>query len=195
MKFIKIPGLLFIAGILLAACARPAYVEKDETVNFSKYRTYSWVDTKADKSDSSSVNLTDLSERQVRDAVNSELAKAGWKEVSDRPDLLITYDVMVERASEENSNPVYSQPYTRWYYNPYSRRWHSIYYPSQLVGYEVEEREVKEGTITIMIIDAKTDQTIWQGWTTDKVNSRNLTSREIQNSVKNIFRKFDIAQQ
>ncbi|MFI5134100.1 MAG: hypothetical protein ACHQEB_07185 [Chitinophagales bacterium] len=32
-----------------------------------------------------------------------------------------------------------------------------------------------------------------QGWTTDEVNSKNLTSKEIQNAVRSIFRKFDIA--
>jgi hypothetical protein len=43
------------------------------------------------------------------------------------------------------------------------------------------------------MIDAKTDKTVWQGWTTDEVNSRNLTSKEIQYAVKSIFRKFDVA--
>ena len=61
------------------------------------------------------------------------------------------------------------------------------------MGYDNDQQQVKEGTITIRLIDAKTDKTIWQGWTTDEVNSRNLTSKEIQNGVKSIFRKFDIA--
>jgi hypothetical protein len=78
-------------------------------------------------------------------------------------------------------------------YNPYSRRWVSIYYPSQFLGYDNNQRTVREGTITVSIIDAKTDKTIWQGWTTEEINSRNLTSKEIQNSVKSIFRKFDVA--
>ncbi|MGB3165024.1 MAG: DUF4136 domain-containing protein, partial [Chitinophagaceae bacterium] len=60
-------------------------------------------------------------------------------------------------------------------------------------GYERDERTIREGTVTISMIDAKTDKTVWQGWTTDEVNSRNLTSKEIQNSVKSIFRKFDVA--
>jgi hypothetical protein len=54
---------------------------------------------------------------------------------------------------------------------------------------------VREGTVTITMLDAKTDKTIWQGWTTDQVNSKNLTGKEIQNSVKSIFRKFDVAKQ
>jgi hypothetical protein len=61
------------------------------------------------------------------------------------------------------------------------------------MGYERDERPVKEGTVTISMIDTRTDKTVWQGWTTDEVNGRNLTSKEIQNSVKSIFKKFDVA--
>ena len=61
------------------------------------------------------------------------------------------------------------------------------------MGYERDERPIKEGTVTISMIDSKTDKTVWQGWTTDQVNSRNLTSKEIQNSVRSIFKKFDVA--
>jgi hypothetical protein len=61
------------------------------------------------------------------------------------------------------------------------------------MGYDNEARRVQEGTLTITMTDAKTDKMVWQGWTTDEVNSKNLTSKEIQNSVKSIFRKFDVA--
>ena len=33
--------------------------------------------------------------------------------------------------------------------------------------------EVREGTVTITMVDAKTNKTVWQGWTTDEVNSKN----------------------
>jgi hypothetical protein len=78
-------------------------------------------------------------------------------------------------------------------YNPYARRWVSIYYPSQFVGYDNNQRDVREGTLTLSMTDARTDKTVWQGWTTGEVNSRNLTSKEITASVKSIFRKFDVA--
>jgi len=52
---------------------------------------------------------------------------------------------------------------------------------------------VKEGTLTITVTDAGTDKTVWQGWTTSEVNSRRLTGKELSNSVKAIFKKFDIA--
>ena len=61
------------------------------------------------------------------------------------------------------------------------------------MGYENREINTREGTVTITMIDAATEKTVWQGWATDEVDSRRMTSKEIQNSVKAIFRKFDIA--
>jgi hypothetical protein len=193
MRYLKFLSAIVISGLLLAGCASVAHVEKDDSVNFSKYHTCTWVEAKASKDDSVKTKVSDLTERKIRDAVNAELAKAGWKESKTRPDVLISYDVMVERGVKDNTNPVYSQPFTRYIYNPYTRRWISIYYPSEFLGYDKDQRSVKEGTVTINVIDAKTEKTVWQGWTTDEVNSQNLTTKEIQNAVKSIFRKFDIA--
>jgi PBP1b-binding outer membrane lipoprotein LpoB len=192
MRFLKQFSVAALSGLLLAGCASVAHVEKDETVNLNNYQAYAWVDTKEQKNDSTKTKVSDLTERTIKQAVNSELVKSGWKE-SKRPDVLLTYDVLVEKGVKEQNNPVYSQPHSRYYYNPYTRRWMSVYYPSQFLGYDRDQQQVREGTITISLIDAKTDKTIWQGWTTDQVNSRNLTSKEIQNGVKSIFRKFDLA--
>jgi hypothetical protein len=193
MRFIKFLSVVALSGLLLAGCASVAHVEKDDNVNLSSYHSYAWVESKANQNDSAKTRVSDLTERRIRQAVDAELAKSGWKESKHRPDVLINYDVLVERNIKESSNPVYSQPTTRYIYNPYSRRWISIYYPSQFLGYDNDQMAVREGTITVSIIDAKTDKTVWQGWTTEEVNSRNLTSKEIQNSVKSIFRKFDVA--
>lgn len=178
---------------LLASCGTTAHIEKDDNADFSRYKTFAWIDK--DGEGRNDVNRrNDLTEEKIREAVNSELEKtAGWREVKNRPDVLLSYDVLVEKSTRESRNPVYSRPSSRVVYNPYTRRYTTLFYPSQLVGYERDERPVKEGTVTISMIDARTDKTVWQGWTTDEVNSRNLTTREIQNSVRSIFRKFDLA--
>ncbi len=49
------------------------------------------------------------SEQKVRQAVNKELGKtAGWREVKNNPDVLLSYDVLVERSVKERNDPVYS---------------------------------------------------------------------------------------
>ena len=178
---------------LLASCSSTAHIEKDDNADFSRYKSFAWVDKDGEGRNDGNKN-NDLTELKIREAVNKELLKsAGWKEVKNRPDVLLSYDVLVEKGIKESNNPVYSRPYSRMLYNPYTRRYTTIYYPSQFMGYERDERSIREGTITISMIDSKTDKTVWQGWTTDEVNSKNLTSKEIQNSVRSIFKKFDLA--
>ncbi|MEP6701215.1 MAG: DUF4136 domain-containing protein [Bacteroidota bacterium] len=177
---------------LLASCGSTAHIEKDDNADFSHYKSFAWIDKDGEGGNDQN-RSNDLTEQRLRDAVNKELEKTGWKEVKNRPDVLLSYDVLVEKGIKENSNPVYSRPYSRVVYNPYTRRYTTLYYPSEFVGYERDERPIKEGTVTISMIDTKTDKTVWQGWTTDEVNSKNLTTKEIQNSVKSIFKKFDVA--
>ena len=177
-------------GLFMAGCASTAHIEKDDAFSFNNYKTFAWID---DSNDSNQAKTNELQKANLQKAVSAELAKAGWREDKRKPDVILKQDILVEKIIKESSNPVYSRGFTRRYYNPYTRRFNYIYYPSQFMGYDNDQYETREGTLTITMIDAKTDKVIWQGWTTDEVDSKNLTSKEIQNSVKNIFRKFDVA--
>jgi hypothetical protein len=178
---------------LLASCASTAHFEKDDNADFSRYKTFAWIDKDGEgRNDRDRSN--DFTEQKVKDAINTELQKtAGWREVKNKPDVLLSYDVLVERTVREQTDPVYSRPYSRTFYNPSSRRYFNVYYPSQFLGYDRDQRNVREGTVTLTMIDSRTDKTVWQGWTTDEVNNRNLSKKEIQQAVKSIFRKFDVA--
>ena len=180
-------GIVF----LLASCAPTAHIEKDDATDFSSYKTFAWID-KDGKGNKNKSN--DLAEQKIREAVNKELEKsAGWRETKRNPDVLLSYDVLVERSVRQNNDPVYSRPFTRTFYNPYARRYVNVFYPSQFMGYDSYDTPTREGTVTITMTDASTDKMVWQGWTTDQVDSRRLTSKEIQTSVRAIFRKFDVA--
>ena len=191
-RFLQSFGLLGIAAILFTACSPSAHIEKDDSVDFRKYNSYAWLDKDGSgKQDRNRHN--DLQEAKIRDAVDAELKKQGWMATRSRPDVFLTYEVAVERTTKKQSDPVYSDSYIRTFYNPYTRRWVNVYYPSRFLGYNDYEVPVKEGTVTVTIIDAKTNKAVWQGWATNEVKNRNLTSKEIQNVVKSIFRKFDVA--
>jgi hypothetical protein len=188
MKTIIRAAILICALVTIYSCSTPAYVEKDNTTNFSNYKTYMWVDTRASEDDVSS-RATAFADISVRNAVNGELEQWGWREVTDNPDVLISYDVLVERGVDTQSEPVYSQSYSRLYYNPYSRRWSTIYYPPQFLGYQQYQVPVKEATVTISMMDARTDKKIWQGWTTERLRNAGITDLDLKKSVRNIFRE------
>ena len=178
--------------LLLVGCSPVVEVQKDESVNFSKYRTYSWVETHISETreEKRALEFADIS---VRNAANRALASYGWKEVEQDPDVLISYDVLVERSTVRNSDPVYSQGYYRNYFNPYTRRWQTLYYPSRFLGYDTYETQVKEGTVSLSMVDARTDKLVWQGWTTEQVSSSRFTADELTNAINHIFKKFDPA--
>jgi Domain of unknown function (DUF4136) len=179
---------LVVGVLILSSCSSTAHIEKDPSVNFNHFKSYAWLDDQEDNEDR---YLKGLTKQNLRTAVANELSEISWREDKKRPDVIIKHDVLVERKVKESRDPVYSQPFVRRFYNPYTRRIGAIYYPSEFVGYDRRNFEVKGGTLTITMIDARTDKVIWQGWVTDELRSQQPTSKEIQESVRTIFKKFD----
>ncbi|HUR10499.1 MAG TPA: DUF4136 domain-containing protein [Flavitalea sp.] len=183
----------FLTGLvaLLMSCGTVAHVEKDPEVNLNNYRTFSWIEEGNRKSEGKSYN--DFQVKYLRDIVTRELEKSGWHQVRSNPDALIDYDIMIENNVQERSESVYSRPTVRYIYNPYTRRVNSVYYPSQYLGQNYYDVPYKSGTITVNIVDTKSNNLIWQGWTETEIASRKLSQDDIQKAVKSIFKKFDVA--
>lgn len=40
----KIFGSIAVAALMIVGCSAPVHVEKDDTVDFSRYKTFAWVD-------------------------------------------------------------------------------------------------------------------------------------------------------
>lgn len=188
MKKIFIGAILFCVLAAIHSCSTPAYVEKATNANLSDYKTYMWVDIRSSENDQSN-RATSFADVSVHNAVNAELNNWGWREVTDNPDVLVSYDVLVERGVDTQNEPVYSQPYSRLYYNRFTRRWSTIYYPSQFLGYQQYQVPVREATITISMMDVDTDKTIWQGWTTERLGGSGIRDLDIKKSIRNIFKE------
>lgn len=189
-SMIWVTAVAISAALLTTGCAGTAHVEQDKSADFSKYKTYAWVE-KPESKIAKKGKRNELTEANIRNAVDKQLQKVGWKEVSKNPDVMVNYELLVERTEKEQQDAVYTQPFTRSYFNRYSGRWNTFYYPSRFAGYDNYTTTVKEGTVTITMIDNRTDKAVWQGWTTNELASRNITGKEIDQSVKTIFKKFD----
>ena len=185
----KISGWMgiIVMILLVTGCSTVAHIEKDDTVNFSAYKTFAWDSEKTLKAR----NSNSLIDAKLKAAVEKELEKSGLSKSKRSPDLILDYNVLVENSVKQQSSPVYSRPYSRYFYNPYSRRIYRAYFPSRMMGYDKMEIPYREGTITIHMIDARSNKLVWQGWTSDEVNSQNLNSKEINASVRSIMRKFN----
>lgn len=184
MSIVSILSSIF----LLSACGPKTYVSKDPSYDLSKVRTYSWVPAQRDSIRSRSGRVNDLQNNKIRASIDKNLAAMDWQR-SRNADVFLVYDVGVQRENVNVSDPVYSQPMTRWYYSPYRRGYVPVYYPSSLIGYNNSVQTVNEGTITLTVIDAKTDKTIWQGSAVDDINGKRMSDAEIDDYTKAIVKK------
>lgn len=190
MKRVDFLSVFIILLLLVTSCSPSAHIESDPSANLNDYKTYAWVDTR-ETQDNASSSSTDFARLGVQNAVNEQLRQKGWKLADYNPDALLSFDILVERDVEQRSDPVYTRPFSRVYYNRYFNRWGTIYFPSRFVGYDTYRVPVRKATLTINVTDAKTDKMIWQGWSTQNVNSRRLSEDEIRSSVRSILRKFN----
>ena len=184
-------GVFALAGMLLmSSCANTAHIEKSKGADLAVYKTYSWVEEENLKKEKAN-RRQEISRQNIQAAVDGQLQKSGWRLVPSNPDVLVSTDLVVEKSQKQQRDPVYSQPYTRTYFNRYSRRFSTYYFPSQFMGYDSYSTTVKEGTVTVTLIDAKTDKAVWQGWATNELYNNQLSDKEINKNVKSIFKKFD----
>lgn len=182
-------SFIFVTLILIG-CAETARVIKDDSVNMKRYKIYAWVQNVVPK-DAKSNPAGELTEQSIRNAVNLQLQKRGYVESATNPDLLVSTDLLAEKNEERRNDAVYSESYTRTYYDPNSARYVTYYFPSQLVGFDNYSVAIKKGTITLTFIDTKTNKAVWQGWASKKLYDNNIDSDEIFQDVRSIFNKFD----
>lgn len=189
----KMKGLLgmLTMGIVLVSCGTTAMVQKDNHVDIRKFRTYAWVDASTKDTSKHVAKTSDLTDRKIKESIERNLAEQGWKLTKKNPDVLLSYEVDIEKERRNRQTPMYSEPTYRYVYSPYGRRWVPIYYPSELMGYRNSTETVQEHTLTVSLIDAETDKTVWQGWTTIDSNARRMTDKEIDNNVRAIVKKLD----
>jgi hypothetical protein len=180
------------AAFIVVGCGVQSHVEKDPTANLSSYRTYAWIGDKNGRKNDKPYK--DFQETYLTDLISQQLEKNGFvKATRSKPDVLIDYDIMYENDVREQSNPVYSRPFVRYFYNPYTGRLNTLYYPSRYMGQNTYDVPYKSGTITINIVDNESKKLVWQGWAETEVTKRRIDKDDMNKIVKSIFKKLDVA--
>ncbi len=111
-SFIKSALVITVAARVYASCNVTSHTEKTTGVNFSKYKIFAWANNnnakKADRADN------DMIDNNIKNSISRELEKMGWKETDTNSDVLLDYNVAVEKGTRRESNPVYSYPNTQF---------------------------------------------------------------------------------
>lgn len=133
-----------IALLLFASCSSVRVAsDYDTKVNFNQYTTYAFFKPGIDKAE-----ISDLDKRRILRAIDAELNSKGMQK-SESPDLLISFFTKAKERVDVYQNHYGWGGYWGW---GWGHPWG---------GTTVSK--TTEGTLYIDIIDAKTNELIWQG--------------------------------
>lgn len=191
--------LLLAVAASLNACAPAVNVEKRANVDFSRYRTYAWADTKVKVSgDANPVYKDPIAQDRIRMSIDQELAQRGLRKVTGRPDFYVTTHFYIDDAERTVSNPPvggagYGYPYAVSYGGGFIPVNYGYYYtPAYYQTYRTEQ--YKQGTLIIDFIDSRTNNLVWRGSLADPVDEPGRIGSEFSKNAKEILDKFPISE-
>ena len=171
MRAIKFLPLLLVFVFASCSTVRVA-TDYDTEVNFSQYNSFAFFKPGIDKS-----QISDLDKRRILRAIETELSAKGMTK-SESPDLLVSiFTKENERINVYNNNFGWG-----WGWNPY---WYGGFYGNTV-------SRTTEGTLYIDLIDAKTNNLVWQGIGKSELVTRNVEKKEarIREIVREILIKY-----
>lgn len=145
MKAIKFLPILLLFVFASCSSVRVA-ADYDRKADFNSYNSYAFYKPGVDKAE-----ISDLDKKRILRAIDAELSAKGLQK-NETPSLLVSiFTKERERVDVYNNNFGYGWGWNPWYYGGYG----GVY------GNSVSRST--EGSLYIDLIDAKTNELVWQG--------------------------------
>lgn len=159
--------VLMLAAMGSLAVAQDTRYNFDAQADFSKYKTYKWVEIKGgDKPD-------DLTNRQIRASFEAELAKKGLSKVeTDSADLFVGYQTAMNTEKEVTSFD------TGWGYGP---GWRGGYGTGMTTS---TTSTLYVGSLALDMYDSSKKQLVWRGVATKTLDPKAKPDKREKNLTK-----------
>lgn len=162
-------GLMFAAALAVSGCATGPNVrtDHDASVDFSRYRTFSWVYT------APPTGMNPLVFQRVKDSIDRELQTRFTP--ADPGDFAVAFTIGRRDSVQVTDFGPYGPFYRGWGWG----------------GRNVDVRNVTDGTLIIDIYDTATKRPIWHGIATQQVNpSRPPSQAQIDAAIAEVLSRF-----
>lgn len=164
----KLSGLiaLFMLFGVSSALAQKVNVDWDKSAEFSKYKTYAWLESK-------NRAPNDLTHKRIIENIDQQLAAKGFRKVDSNPDTLVVYNAGVKEQVSVQGNGY-----------GYGPRWG---------GGSVSLTKFVElqATLVVDLSDAPKKELIFRGIATDTISDNSeKNAKKIQKAAEKIFKKY-----
>ncbi|MDX1489614.1 MAG: DUF4136 domain-containing protein [Acidiferrobacterales bacterium] len=158
-----------IAFLFTTAATARVEVDSDETVNFSKYKTYAW--------QAGTPSKDPLMEKRIRNAVEGELNAKGLSKREGGADLYV-----ITHASSKTEKQI---DVNRFGYAGYGWYGWDRWGPTTVNVYEIPT-----GTLMVDLLDGRSNELVWRGIATKTLSENpQKIAKLINKVVKKMFKK------
>jgi hypothetical protein len=168
---VKSVNLAAVFCLGMAAFAQDVRVEYDRSINLSACRTYQWVDYKP-------VQIADqLIDRDIKRAVDGQLAGKGLRRVETGGDLTVGYQASISQEKQFDSLGWGGGP-------PWLGNWGNT---------RVTTSTIEVGTLAIGLVDPFAKQLVWRGVATrtlDMSKDPDKNYRTLEKAMSKLFRNY-----
>jgi Domain of unknown function (DUF4136) len=183
---VRVLCVLGFAALALACTTAHGRFDFDANASFASYRNYAFIHpgppeegTPEEGVPTPSADLvaSQLNERRVQAAIERELRAKGLEPAPEETaDLLVAFNISSREASRPEFYPsgmAYGWPYGWWY-----DHWDTVY-----------TRIYTEGLVIVDLIEAKSRQLVWRGWTADPLPSSGY-ARVVDHAIGQVMRNY-----
>lgn len=173
-------GLYVLVFAFLSLSAGTAFGQDvrynfDRNADFSKFRTYKWVSIK------DATQLNELTDKQIKAALDAELAKKGLSKVdSDSADLFVGYQAAIGQEKQFTS---YTTDFGGWGYGPgwYRGGWYGYPGGSMASG---QTSTIYTGQLAFDIYDSANHDLVWRGVASKTIDTTAKPDKQQKNLAK-----------
>lgn len=169
MKLVRVASVMFfMLGMFVTAThAQSVQTDFDRSFDFSKLRTFNVAMQQRTANDP--LAQDPLNEGRIRGALEAKLAANGFRIEGEKADFVVAYYVTTKKALSVQD---YSYGPPRWF----GRR-------------DIRVDQYAEGTLTVDVIDAATNQLVWRGRASGTLELKEMDKR-VNKAVEKLVAKF-----
>jgi hypothetical protein len=174
----KALGLVFVVALMASpAMAQKVNIDYAHDIDFDSIKTYQYVST-----EDSNVKGNEIMAQRVEDMIKKELREGRLTEVSENPDIYVTYHFTTkERTSYQTTN---------FGYGGYGGGWYG--WGGGMGSSTTQQVNYTDGTLIIDAYDASDKKMIWRATGTVTVKAKpEKQIKQVENILEKIGKRWD----
>ncbi|MBB6610350.1 DUF4136 domain-containing protein [Pontibacter sp. Tf4] len=183
--FFYLPVLLLLSGCVASSVSSKPNAVLATGALTENLQSFAWFQEQPAAPAAYDEGYSAALDKHIRTAIETELQKKGFtKAASGNADVLIAYDVSVSVPLEKDIAQAYLDGFGYSY--AYMAGYRYNYKHSDLPGYRAVDL-YKSGTLIVDMIDPKTKELVWRGWTEGAFSNFKVNYKTVLSEVEKLL--------